>query len=622
MKRTLIKFDAFRRIENDSLSKAEVELAEAQDVLATALGVDGLNLHCFGESSVTYETDSGDYVHANWGMQNGYIVFENIEQLVIDRETERAEARGILTGLVESLLDENDDKAMSLFDRYMALPHTRQSLKEATLNEGKWKTSGSKPTGKRAWNKGKHENPSVTQKRIKSGLKTKKTQSKTEKKNLKRLSKQFKKQAGSNPRARFYARKVKKSKINEWAVLSGNVMEYVKFQALGGVLRETKIRHDQKGNVSAVAVPTTHLRNEGKILSFNWKVLDHEIKWSRSGAKNLQNEQAFARAISELKRYNAISDNSGLETTLENIVAKWPQVIYLTQQELSERIALALDNAGVHNYDDQMCDFMAEGILRMAHHAYTDKADRIMKLSNLEPTEEVEDAYEAFRDVADRFLPQLDEVENAQYRVFADLYRALNEFYEVVEREGDEATKQEVFSYMKDCENILNRQDDPDMDLAEDIALFLNSLVETNLDGNDWDVSNSVHTTISGDHPRMAQLAKWGYTPASDFSGDWGSELPVSDGKNPRSSSEVEKMKNSWANVGGNETAPELTNPYVPKPFGDYKMKGEKSVVDDDDDFSTWQSKDTWPNLQNPYVPDAVTPKSYKMKSDNLVVDQ
>lgn len=617
MKRTLIKFDAFRRIENDSLSSAEVELAEAQEVLSTALNVEGLNLHCFGKDDVTYETSDGNYIHASYGLNKGYLVFENIEQLVIDKDSERAEARGILTTLVESLMDENENRAAGLFDRYMALPHTRQNLKEAAINEGKSRIAKSNPTGKHASNKGKDEPEFITRKRIKAGLVTKSKMSDTEKKNHKRQSASFKKQ-NSNPRARLYVRKVKKSKVNEWAVMSENVMQFVKFQSLGGVLRETKLRHDDRGNVIAVAMPTSHVRNEGKLLSFNWKVLDHEIKYSRSGAKNLQNETAFARAIAELKRYNAVSDNSALETTLENIVAKWPSLLYLTHAELTERIALALDNAGVQNYDDQMCEFMAEGILRMAHHAYSDRADKLVKISRMEP-EAGEDAYASFRSVADKFLPQVDEAENAQYRVFADLYRALNEFYEVVEKESDEAMKQEVFAYMKDCEQILNRQDEPDLELAENIALFLRSLVETNLDGEDWKVSNDTHTTISGDHPRMAQIAKQGYTPASDFSGDWGSEMPVSDGNNPRNKAEVEKMKNAWANIGGSETAPELTNPYTPKPFGDYKMKGEKSVVDDDDDFSTWQSKDTWPNLQNPYVPDAVRPK---MKSDDLIEDK
>lgn len=618
MKRKLINFDTFRRIEKDSLSAAEIELAEAQDVLATALEVDELHLHCYGESDVTYGTNVGDFIHANYKIKNGYVVFENVEQLVIDSDSEKKEARGLLSGLIESLMDDNDKKASHMFDQYMGLPHTRTSLKESALNESKFNFTKSKPTGKHAWNYHKREKPSTTAKRIRSGLITKKKESPAQKKKNSKLSSQFKKQAGSNPRARFYARKVKATKMAEWNTLSTNVLEFVNFQQMGGVLRESKIRHDERGNVVAVAVPTSHVRNEGKILSFNWKVLDHEIKYSRNGAKNIQNEAKFAQAIAELKRYNAVSDNNGLETTLENIVAKWPQLLYLTQEELTERIALALESAGVSNYDDKMCHFMAEGILRMAHHAYADRASNLVKLSRLEPTVQSEDAYDVFRDVADRFLPQLDEADNAQYRVFADLYRALSEVYTVADRTGDEATKGDLVSYLQDCESILNRQDEPDLELAEAIADYIQSITETNLEGGEWNPTNSVHQTVNGDHPAMAEKAKKGYTPASDFSGDYGSEMPVSDGKNPRSKTEVEIMRSSWANIGGPDTAPELTNPYTPKPFGDYKMKGEKSVVDDDDDFSTWQSDDTWPNLKNPYVPDAV---KVKMNSDDLAQD-
>jgi hypothetical protein len=88
-----------------------------------------------------------------------------------------------------------------------------------------------------------------------------------------------------------------------------------------------------------------------------------------------------------------------------------------------------------------------------------------------------------------------------------------------------------------------------------------------------------------------------------------------------------EARSHSWGNVGGKDTFPSLSNPYVPKPFGDYTMKGEKGV--DKDTFgqhhSTWQSGDTWPKLQNPYVPKAETPHSYKMnkgKEKDLVIDK
>jgi hypothetical protein len=41
MKRKLVEFDVFKRIEKEAVSTAERELALAEDVLAKALGTDG-----------------------------------------------------------------------------------------------------------------------------------------------------------------------------------------------------------------------------------------------------------------------------------------------------------------------------------------------------------------------------------------------------------------------------------------------------------------------------------------------------------------------------------------------------------------------------------------------------
>jgi len=81
----------------------------------------------------------------------------------------------------------------------------------------------------------------------------------------------------------------------------------------------------------------------------------------------------------------------------------------------------------------------------------------------------------------------------------------------------------------------------------------------------------------------------------------------------------------SWSNVGGSDTVPDLTNPYVPKAFGDYTLKGEPGVDKNSDSGLAQMQDDTWPSLQNPYVPKAETAQTYKMnkgKETDLVVDK
>ena len=131
-------------------------------------------------------------------------------------------------------------------------------------------------------------------------------------------------------------------------------------------------------------MPTLQKRNEAKVLSFDWKTLDTKVKVLRNAMKKLAENQNFIKAMVDLKRYNNISDNESLHETLEAIVTAWPDVLYVTEEELASQIATALETANVSNYDDNTCQFMAEAILRTAHHAYTDRVRKIASLARVQ----------------------------------------------------------------------------------------------------------------------------------------------------------------------------------------------------------------------------------------------
>jgi hypothetical protein len=120
--------DAFKKIEEGAVSSAEMELVGAEEVLAKTLGVDDLKLHCYGESDVTYQNLDGSFVHANYKIDKEQLVLENIEELVIEEESEKKKARGVLCSMVEALLDNNDAKASEQFENYLDLPIVRREL--------------------------------------------------------------------------------------------------------------------------------------------------------------------------------------------------------------------------------------------------------------------------------------------------------------------------------------------------------------------------------------------------------------------------------------------------------------------------------------------------------------
>ena len=606
MKRSLVSFEAFKKLEEHSATTAEFELIEAEDLLAQALGVD-LQLHCFGESDATYKTINGTFVHASFTLNENKLTFENVQELVIDEETEKNESKKILRDMLDSILEDNEQKATEQLHDYLELP----AVKRAMLGETAFKVSVSKPTGKhnKLWHK--KQSRSLVAKRIRNMLKTKK-KNKTNvglKNTLDRKRQVASTKLGGvkNPRWRVYVRKVKPKTMKEWAGLCENVADYLNYAEFGPDLKNTDIAHDDKGNVKAIAIPTVKARNESKILDLDVKGIDHEIKTLRFDAKRLQENLDFCRAICELKRFSVMSDDSALQTTLENIITKWPNVLYLTQGELAKCIGEALQVANVLNYDDKVCDFMAEGILRTAHNIYSDRVENINKLSGTTVEENVQDAYAVFKSGVEGFYSIVDENDARELSMFKDLYEALKEMYSFAQEVGDEATKVELEDYLSECESILNRENEIDLDLAESIISLLGELLETNLNMEDWDVP-AVHVSATGVHPNLLSMPKKGYTPASDFSGDWGDIAPVSDGTpGYKSNGLASNMRNnSWGNISGEDTYPSLKNPQVLKPFGDYKMTGEE----EGEEFGNFSSSDTDPNLSNPYIPKAIMPKA------------
>jgi len=630
MKRKLISYDVFESIQNNSLSNAEHELLEVEPILSKTLETEGLSLVCYGPESVVYESTNGGYIHANYRITESYIEFDNIEELVIDEETEVAHSKDVLNQMLEAILDGNDAKANEMFDLYIS-----QGFFKRNISEG-FEISASATTG--------HGRKSAFRGRTRAGGKaaamkaarTRKLHARSISPAMKtRMDALRKKEAdklggkhsttGKGQRhvrttLRFKSPSSKRKNMKEWNELVENVFNYVEYKEFGPILRENVLAHDDKGNVTAIRVPNIKLRNEAKLLSFNWDTMDTDVKVLRGGAKQLAENQEFCKAIANLKRSNALSDTEKLQESLEDVVSRWSNLLYLTQTELATVVAEALHAVGATNYDDQTCEFIAEALLVTAHDSYVDRVSKIMGLAGTKVDEATEDAYAAFKQTVDNFYPTLDETAAHEMQVYVDLYESLRSIYDM--SEDNEFLRAETTNHLNELAAIIEQAVQPSLDVAIAAAEWLSHLVETNLDSEKWDVSNTVHTTVSGDHPRMAQNAQQGYTPSSDFSGNWGDSAPVSDGSSYRNKLSGEMRSNSWGNIGGEGVYPSLDNPYIPKPFGDYKIKGEKNIDGDSDQLAHWGSQDTWPAMQNPYVPKGVTPQSYKMKETDLVVDK
>lgn len=622
MRRKLVNFEVFDRIEKDSLSRAEYELVEAQDVLADAIESGPLSFRFFDSGKVVYDTDHGSHIHANFTITNESISFEDITELVVDTESQRKRLRECVGKMVEAIIDGNETEANMQFENYMSLYQTARKSGVTHMTESdevvrfdsrqgkivKWGHGGSKAKG--GFAAGKSSKQKLSRRKRNSPTNKSKEMGTRHKNKISGISKKVKLiKTGTSGKM-----------MKEWYNLCENVNDYVDFVQHGHNVQHAEVKTNDVGDVVAVKVPTTKVRNEGKILTLQYKTMKTDVKVLREAARTLAFDENFIKGVAKIKRLNNMSHNQELEEGISDLVSKFPNVLYLTQDELAATLKRTLDNGGQTNFDDQTCQFMAEGILRVAHDAYADRVTRIGQLANAKLTVEGEtDAYEQFQAVVSTFYPTLDESMATEMQVYTDLYNALVEVRQLALSSNNEAVRQESTSYLGDLKSVLEGKTAPSLELAANVAEYLQTIVENNIDGasEEWSVSNTPHHTEVGDHPILSKKAKQPGHPGG-FTGDWGDSAPVSDGKSYKGNSD-EMRSRSWGNKGGKDTWPSLSNPYVPKPFGDYTMSGEPGVDKNSDSGFSQMHGNTWPDLTNPYVPKSVEPK---INSDNRVIDK
>jgi hypothetical protein len=590
MKRKLISYDALKKMEEASISKIQEQLVNAEEILANVLEAEQLELVFFNESEAVYKTLDQNYVRTQYRLDKSGLSLENVEELVIDEDSEKNESKKLISSLIDDLIENKEEEAGSKLAEYLSLPGVKRNIVEG------YKAKVSNPHGRRSPLRNRRQKRSVVRERIRKMLITKrkrrgmrgafKTLTAPAKRRLKGMS---------NPRARMYVVKTMK----EWNTLTENVLGYVNHKEMGPFYKECTINHDEKGNVVAIRIPSDLKKNEGKILSFDWKTMDTEVKVLRGKAKKLCENQKFARHVVEIKKHNNVSNNNGLETALENVVASFPEVLYLTQLEMAETVKSALEMAGARNYDDNTCEFISEAILRTAFDAYADRVSKIVNLTGVKL--EGEDKYVEFKDVANKLYNYVDASEAGELKVFSDLYEALDSLKSLAESLGEKEIVIEASKLMQECIYVVNKEQEPDVQLAEFVANYLKDIYESNLGSMDWETMEP-NVSATGDHPMVHAHAKKSYSPASDAE-DGGvvssGRSPVSDGKTIKNDLDDELMGNAWGNIGGEDIYPSLSNPYVPSSM-EFTMKGDKGVDKDDEDLGTNQGKDTWPNLRNP----------------------
>lgn len=533
MKRKLVELEAFKNIEKNSITYKEVEIKESKDVLADVLGLSELNFHCLNEDVVYFKNGTSNFVKANYEINESNVVFNNIEEIVLDENTIINEGRKCLAEMIDAVIEDKKDVADKAFVQFM-------ENRRMTRNMG----------------------PRLAKKKMRS------------------LSED------RACKAKHKAMKVNApGKVNEWSTVAKNILEYVHFMNNDSVLSEVNVKKDANGNPVAIKMPCKQLRNESRLYSLQLKTLKSEIKDFREEALKLHNDLKFCRMINGVKLLNNISDADRLEESISQLVSKYPSLVYLTESELSNVINRSLQTVGSHNFDDQTCEFMAEGLLRYAHSLYSDRVERVLELAKAKP--EGDDEYLAFQETVSKFYNELDETLSLEKHVFEDLHKAISQVHEIT-KDAQSAKLLESLSLMLADEAEL------DLDLAKDAAEWLNAVVKESIKDADWEIVTKPYVTKTGEHPDMITKSKADAQPSDYINDVQGVGQLDDEGAKPASS----RPRGVGANTAN--TYPNISkNPCLLDDAGAEDQEGTKLG-----DYKT----DTYPNIRNPYLPASIVP--------------
>jgi hypothetical protein len=574
MKKKFVDFQTYKNIENSSLTAVERELYEAAEFVGRVVGDSNVQFHCMTEDTATYVNSDGNLIQATYNVEKEKLMLDNIQELVVEQDNLASARKEIIDQLVDSILEEDLKGANNKFSEYFATPVVKASLREGVISEAK-----------------KHDDKK--KKKHKKGLPDglKKYLAKHGKK-----GRDDKKATLDENRLKHIAKHTNKAKLKEWGTIAKNILEFVDFRTDGDLYQNVKTGRDNKGNIVALSIPRRQVRNEGKVLMLQYKDMANIIDGRYKVLAESFNQQSnWLKAVNDMRRFNAMSDNTQLQNCFENVIGAWPNLLYLRREELAHKINEALSMSSASNYDDDTCAFLADGVIRTAHKAFGDKVNKIFNAAGKQA--DLED-FDAFVAVSEAVFTKADETTRAERQVFKDLYRSLSEVYNISKRLGDDATSHEVASLIHECEQVLSNSAKPSLVIAEDLALYLEATTQAlDFDGAPWTVMAPV-ISLNGDNPFIHKYGPMNGAPG-DHTGPYNLS-PMSDGHSVKV--DLGGME-YYSSMKGPNLNPEVRNPYVPQ-GGDFKIKGEKdNVVDATYELGTAGGKDTWPALSNPYIP-------------------
>lgn len=594
MQRKLISFEAFERIQKDSLTNSYRELSESSDIVSEAFGVDIECVKICNEDSVYYKLSDGTFLKANYKLDEDQIQLFDFEEVVIDEASGKQTRLNSIHEMLDAIIDENHGKAETCWEKIKETIEFQMNMKRGNseLNETRLSVLN-KPKNMKKVRAAMLSAPKRSAK-----LKAKSDSRSMQRKLNMMAGKSGKWNAKSKVAKMINSKGTGRARIinKECVELTQNLVEFVSYKN-SQFNESVSVERSNSGVITALNIPLVDLRNETKVNQYRLDSIKENIYSFRSSAKKLDENSKFVKSVVGIKRNNNISDNEALEESLTLLVARFPEVVYLSEAELSKTIENCLEAVNEKNYSTDTCQFISEAILRTAFDQCEARVQKIKEFINIQESFD-EDPYMDFQKKVSNFYQGIDEQFFAENRALNDIYNTLSKIEKLAEEAQDQDTQRDVSLLLDTIETIVESKASADAIIAE-ATQWLFTFLETNLETEKWDVSE---TPLDSADATMDKWARHSYAPASDFTAK---RRPLQITGSNEFGNEAEK--DGMSNIENSDTYKGLTNPYLPKSLKPV-VDSDNRASDDKDEYGDGDS-DTLPKLTNPYLLKNLMPK-------------
>lgn len=458
MRTNIVDFEVFEAMQKRAFDNIYSELKEASKHLSKVAGKD-LSIQSVNDHYVLFNVKEHNnlLLKADYEFtENDTIKFNNFEKIVIDETSKNEQRKDLIRNLIDSIQEDDNGESNSFWNKLSSQYSLQELAKRKAAKPGHSNLGGGDPA--KAQNADEEDQDSKGKSRTKHGdvkgdggfagpgkpfkgelMSTQAVDDSLEEMvshlpNYKDLKKQLLESARkvadvvceedtgvvkisfkeADYSKKYFGKHNKKSDDDEDEKDSDE---------------KSSEDHDEK-EIDEVEIDKKDKKDKKKKMSSKSKKFRDKVAKDRKNMAKKELDENFISNIVRIKRSTNAQDSNTLSETFMDLITTYPEITYVSCEELTEMTKRVLRNSNEKNWNEELCHDIALGLRKLAHKTYSDKVYEVAKYAAMDDVvgleEEVsDDEYEAFEQISERYFNDIYTKAELQYNSLMDLSEML-----------------------------------------------------------------------------------------------------------------------------------------------------------------------------------------------------